>query len=227
MEDIIEFLKRLTDNNDKVWFNAHKDEYVRCKRKFDDFVEEMIPAVQEIDQSIGQLSVSDCTWRIYRDTRFSKDKRPYKNYMGCYFAPEGKKGPYSGYYFEVDICDETGEPRGMIAVGNYYTEPKVLKILREDIDTDQAEALESALDQAKGFKLDDRQMLKRVPRGFHADKPYSEYFKYKNLCIFKMVDVDYITAPGLKSRLVEDFASAKPFLHFLNRAIEYSIENED
>ncbi len=227
MEDIIEFLKQLTDNNDKVWFNAHKDQYLRCKQKFDAFVDDMIAAVNEFDPSIGPLTPADCTWRIYRDTRFSNDKRPYKNYMSCYFAPQGKKGPFSGYYFEVDICDQTGEPRGTIAAGNYYTEPRVLKILREDIDTDHGEALEAALKHARGFTLDDRQMLKRVPRGFDADKPYSDYFRYKNFCVMKQVDVDYITSDDLKTRLIDDFKRIKPFLAFLNRAIEYSIENED
>lgn len=226
MESIIEFLKSLSAHNDRPWFNAHKDEYLAAKSRFDSLVEELIAGVREFDPSIGNLTVADCTWRIYRDTRFSKDKRPYKNYMGCYFAPQGKKGPYSGYYFQIGI-DEYGEANGMLATGNYYTEPEVLKILREDIEMDNAEALESAIGHAKGFALDDEQKLKKVPRGFDADKPYSDYLKYKNFCLIKYVPAKYLLDKGFKKKLLKDFSSTAPFLGLLNRAIEYSLENND
>lgn len=225
MKDIIEFLKQLSANNDRVWFNAHKADYQQSKAKFDALVSDLIVGVNEFDPSIGLLSVSDCTWRIYRDTRFSKDKRPYKNYFGCYFAPEGKRGPYSGYYFQIEVSDEDGKVKGMLATGNYETEKRVLQILREDIEYDRAEALEAALEAAKGFSLDTHLMLKRVPKGFDADKPYSDYFKYKNLCLTKFVDEAYVTSDALKERLLSDFASTKQFLGLLNRAVKYAIEN--
>lgn len=225
MKKIIEFLKRLSENNDRVWFNGHKDEYLQAKAIFEALVEELIEGVNKFDPSVGSLSVGDCTWRIYRDTRFSKDKRPYKNYMGCYFAPHGKKGPFSGYYFQVGIDDEDGHVRGMLAAGNYFTEPHVLKILREDIETDQARELEAALAQAKGYVLDDEQKLKRAPRGYNADMPYSEYLKFKNFCLVKVVDEKYLTDKNFKANLLNDLSVAKPFLALLNRAIEYSIEN--
>lgn len=225
MERIMEFLRQLALNNNREWFNAHKEEYKIVKREFDAFVERLIPMVRQFDPTIGNLSVSDCTWRIYRDVRFSQDKRPYKTYMGCYFAPRGKRGPYSGYYFQAGINDD-GETYGMLATGNYYTEPAVLKILREDIEFDGGRTLEDAINRAKGYVLDDSMKLKRVPRGYEADRPYSEYLKYKNLCLLKYVDTAYLGSDNLANEIVADFMSTKDFLEFINRAVSFHIENE-
>lgn len=226
MNEILNFLTELSRNNNREWFNAHKDLYLKAKQQFDALVESLIDEVRNFDPEVGPLTVADCTWRIYRDTRFSHDKRPYKTNMGCYFAPQGgKRGPFSGYYFQVGISDEDGSIEGMVAAGNYYTESPVLKILREDIAFDEAETFEEALAEAKGFYLDKEQMLKRVPLGFESDKSYSQYFLYKNFCLVKVVGEKYILADNLKQKLIADFKVTKPFLHFINRAIRYSIEN--
>lgn len=225
MEDIIKFLSELSQHNDREWFNAHKADYLNAKQQFDVLVESLIAGVNEFDPEIGALTVSDCTWRIYRDTRFSYDKRPYKTQMGGYFAPRGKRGPFSGYYFQIGIDEESGLPVGMIATGNYYTEPAVLRILREDIDLDEAKSIKSALTKAKGFHLDSEQMLKRVPRGFDAEKPWSDLFRYKNFCLVKNVDAAYLRAADFRERLLADFKTTKPFLRLLNRAIAFNIES--
>ncbi|MCM1450559.1 MAG: DUF2461 domain-containing protein [Clostridiales bacterium] len=224
MEHIIEFLRQLSVNNNREWFNAHKEVYLNAKREFDAFVERLIPMVQQFDSSIGNLTVSDCTWRIYRDVRFSHDKRPYKTYMGCYFAPQGKRGPYSGYYFQMGIDDEDGTVNGMLATGNYYTEPAVLKILREDIEMDEGNELQASIDRAKGFQLDDSMKLKRVPRGYDAECPYGEYLKYKNLCLIKHIGTGYLKSKNLEKKIVADMNTTKDFLHFINRAIAFHIE---
>jgi len=225
MNEIIDFLRELSQHNNREWFNTHKADYLSAKAKFEAIVGSLIPEVREFDPSIGPLTVADCTWRIYRDTRFSHDKRPYKTHMGAYFAPRGKKGPFSGYYFQVAVNDDDCEARGMIATGNYFTEPPVLKILREDIDIDEAKSFNDALAKAKGFKLDTELMLKRVPRGFDASKPYSEYFKYKNFCLIKTVGQEYLTSGNFSRQLIADFRATKPFLDLLNRAVAYVIEN--
>lgn len=226
MDDIIDFLSQLQANNNREWFNANKDLYLTAKRKFDRLVEELIAQVQGFDRSIGELTVGDCTWRIYRDVRFSADKRPYKTAMGCYFAPGGKRSPFSGYYFEVGADSETGEVQGMLAAGNYYTEPAVLQILREDIAADEDGLFEAALASAKGFVLDSDNMLKRMPRGFNAELPRSKYFLYRNFCLIKKVNVKYLYSRDLVKKIVADFKTTKPFLDFLNRAIAYTLENQ-
>ncbi len=224
MEEILDFLIALNSNNNREWFNAHKDEYIHVKSKFDKFVELLIEKVRGFDDTIGPLSVGDCTWRIYRDTRFSHDKRPYKTQMSCFIAPGGKKGAFSGYYFQVGISDKDGTPQGIVATGNYYTEPNVLRILREDIAFDNAKDFEKTLELASGFKLSDDQMLKRMPRGYDDNMPYSKYYLYKNFCLTKEVGEDYMLSDNFLDNLVGDLKTTEPFLSFINRAVKYSIE---
>lgn len=224
MEEIIEFLKKLSANNNREWFNAHKDEYLHCKSLFDSFTLELIEGIRHFDDSIGPLTVSDCTYRIYRDTRFSADKTPYKTHFGAFIVPDGKKSGYGGYYFHVGVESTYYQSTCFLAAGDYCCMPSTLKIMREDIVLDEGKELESVLKTAKGFVLDNEQTLKRVPSGFPSDKPYSNWLKLKNYCLLKNVDTEYILAPDLLNRVLKDFKATMPFLKLLNRTIKFAKE---
>lgn len=226
MKKIIDFLGRLAANNEREWFNAHKSEYLECKAEFDVFVEQLIAEVRKFDDSIGALTPADCTYRIYRDTRFSNDKRPYKLHFGAFICPEGKKSPFGGYYFQVG-CDDSGYDSGcMLAVGDYICDPKVIKILREDIAFDGGAIFTDALAKAKKFELDWDGALKRCPAGFPADKPYSRYFRLKNFCLVRNPGVEFMLKPELAKAVAKELKTGRPFLSLLNRAIAYSLEEE-
>ena len=105
MKEVLQFLQDLSEHNDKPWFEANKQRYLAAKANVDRLAEELIDAIRTFDDSIGPLTPKDCTWRIYRDTRFSHDKRPYKTQMGVYVARGGKKAGFSGYYFQIGAPD--------------------------------------------------------------------------------------------------------------------------
>ena len=96
MKQVVEFLTLLHENNDKAWFDSHKEMYKRALSCFEEFTAKLIDGIAAFDPSVRGLTVKDCTWRIFRDTRFSPDKTPYKTHMGAFVAPRGKKGGYSG-----------------------------------------------------------------------------------------------------------------------------------
>ncbi|MCD8385346.1 MAG: DUF2461 domain-containing protein [Bacteroidales bacterium] len=222
MKQISAFLRRLDANNNREWFQAHKDEFREHQQRFFGFALELVGRIREFDPSIGDLDIKQCTYRIYRDTRFSQDKTPYKIQMGVFVAPMGKKSGYSGYYLQVGAYDK-GYPGGcMLAVGDYQCEPAVLKILREDIDLDEGKEFGETLRQAEGFTLDYDQALKRVPRGFDPQAPWADYLRLKNFCLTKEPGLEYMHAPALLDRAVADFKRCKPFLDYINRAIAYS-----
>ena len=113
MKQVVEFLTLLHENNDKAWFDSHKEMYKRALSCFEVFTAKLIDGIAAFDPSVRGLTVKDCTWRIYRDTRFSPDKTPYKTHMGAFVAPRGKKGGYSGYYFHVEpVWDERSWSQG-------------------------------------------------------------------------------------------------------------------
>ena len=91
MKEVLQFLQELSENNNKPWFEANKKRYLEAKAKMEQLAVELVAAIRSFDDTIGPLSPKDCTWRIYRDVRFSKDKRPYKTQMGVFVAKGGKK----------------------------------------------------------------------------------------------------------------------------------------
>jgi len=227
MKNVISFLKELHDNNNREWFLAHKAEYTAAKKEFDEFALELLREIRSFDSSIGDLSLGDITYRIYRDVRFSKNKMPYKCHMGVFICPGGKKSGYSGYYFQISAADDGGWESGhMMAAGNYFTEPKVLKVLREDIaygDGDFRDILSKA---APEFELDFSQALKKVPAGFPADTPDSDYFRLKSFCLVHAPADEFVQAPDLARRVARLFRTTQPFIAYVNRAISFVREEK-
>lgn len=222
METILSFIRGLEENNHKGWFDSHKKEYLEAKAHFDAIVEKLLDGIIAFDQSIIGVGIKDCTYRIYKDMRFSRDGLPYKTHFGAFIARGGKKSGYSGYYFHIGTGTGDEYPhKSFLAVGNYYTEPRVLKILREDIELGKGDFDQIIKGLHPALSLDQDQKLKRPPMGFKPDGPYIEYIKLKNFCLSgtfddTSLDIDHI---------LQIFRSAKPFLDYINRAIEYSKEN--
>ena len=224
MKEVVMFLRQLKANNNKEWFTEHKAEYQSVQAKFNAFCEELIHRIEEFDPSVRGLTLKDCTYRIYRDLRFSKDKSPYKTHMGVYVCRGGKKSGYSGYYFHVAAGNETDEIMNshILAVGDYCFEPKVLKTIREDIlngDGDFDEIVRNHLDARLKFSEADK--LKRVPQGFPADSPWAEYLKLKVFCPVFEPDDSFVFDKNLCANVAEIFKTGKPFLDYVNRAIDY------
>ena len=128
------FLTELKENNDRIWFKAHKDEYEAGKVAFEDFLDEIIDTLRAEDD-LQFLYGKDCISRIYRDVRFSKDKSPYKLNMGAMIAQGGWKGNQQlGYYVSIEPGGES-----MVAGGLYMPSSEQLTKFREMVVTDPSE----------------------------------------------------------------------------------------
>ena len=225
MKEIIAYLRQLQTNNNREWFKAHKDEFLKHQTRFHELVEEVIKEISVFDQSIANLTPKDCTYRIYRDVRFSSDKSPYKCHFGAFIAKGGKKSGNSGYYFHISTGGEKEYPYcHMLAAGDYCCDPDVLKILREDIVNGKGD-FERVVKQADAsFHLEQEGALKRNPKGFPADAPYSDYLRLKYYCLTSLLDDDFWEGEDLARRIAAKFATTKPFLDYINRAIDFSRE---
>ena len=134
MKEILKFVRDLTQNNNREWFNANKPRYQAVLKQWHDFCLKLIAEIGSFDPDIAKLTIADCTYRIYRDTRFSPDKTPYKTHFGVFLCPGGKKSMHAGYYFHLGTGLSDSYPHAhMLASGNYCYEPAVIPILREDI----------------------------------------------------------------------------------------------
>lgn len=223
MDVIKVYLRQLEANNNKPWFDAHKSEYLEVRARFNSIVEKLIEGIMEFDPSVRGVGIKECTYRIHMDMRFSKDGLPYKTHFGAYICRGGKKSGYSGYYFHIGTGSGEEYPcRSFLAVGNYFMEPKVLKIVREDIELGAGDFDRIIQDLHPSLSLDQDQKLKRAPLGFDAQGPYIEYIKLKNFCLSGTYDDSNLDI----AEILEVFRSAKPFLDYINRAIDYSREED-
>ena len=195
MKEVIDFFRRLHDNNDRAWFDAHRTEWAHVKGYFAAFTEQLIAGIAEFDPTVRGLRVQDCTYRIARDTRFSPDKSPYKTYIGAYIAPKGKKSGFAGYYFHIEPCCDSLVWSNLLSAGLYCPEPVVLRSVREEILDNGAE-IAAAIRKAKGFAIVEENKLKRVPTGFPADSEYAEMLKLKDFYIAKKITEEFLLSEG-------------------------------
>ena len=125
----LSFLKNLAKNNNKVWFDNHRNEYLESKKDFENFISALIKETSKFDSDIKELQIKDCVFRINRDIRFSKNKTPYKTNMGASLDRGGKKSVFAGYYFHM-------QPGGksFIAGGIWMPMAPELKKIRQEVD---------------------------------------------------------------------------------------------
>ena len=84
VDSILEFLKDIAVHNNREWFSENKDRYEHVRDLFENMVQQVISRISLFDDSVRHLQVKDCTYRFYRDTRFSSDKSPYKTHLGLW-----------------------------------------------------------------------------------------------------------------------------------------------
>jgi uncharacterized protein (TIGR02453 family) len=219
MKDIINFLEDLAANNDRAWFEANRDRYKAVKSRMDAVAKDFIEAVAAFDPSVEGVQVKDATYRIYRDTRFTKDKSPYKTWFGVYVCPRGKRSGLSGYYMHV----EPDQNHYMLCTGAYCPTAGEIKSVREEIMT-EGDAFVETIRQAEGFEIDWSTAYKRMPQGWSAEDPHSEYYRLRNFLLVKLIDRDFVLSDDFISCAADQMSRTRPFNDTLNRAIEYARE---
>lgn len=90
-QSTLRFLKQLRSNNNKPWFDNHRQEYEKVKEDFINLVQQVLDNAARFDANLQNLQHKNCVFRINRDVRFSADKRPYKNNLAAYFNKDGKR----------------------------------------------------------------------------------------------------------------------------------------
>lgn len=215
----LKFLSQLKKNNNKTWFDSHRAQYEAGRIDFSNFIQLVIDALQKTDTTITGLTSRDCQFRINRDVRFSKDKRPYKENFGAFICRGGKKSIYAGYYFHL------APGNSFLGGGLWHPEPNNLKKVRQEIDYNWPE-FESIL-KNKNFKKiygslykDDDLSLKKMPKGYELDNPAIDYLKLKSLIAETKIADEDLTKSSLHKKTITAFEALQPLLNFMNRALD-------
>ena len=220
MKQILDFMTRLAENNNKPWFDAHKAEYLDIKKRFDDFALQFMHGVEEFDARVRNLELKDITYRIYRDVRFTEDKRPYKWHLGVYVCPKGKKSGMAGYYIHLEPVTETF----FICGGLYNPAKEVVASVREDIMLNGRE-FDEALQRCADFELPWDSALKKMPRGYDEKDEYSRYYRLKSYEIYKHVGRREVLDKDFLAHALADLRRTQPFNEILNRCFDFAYDN--
>ena len=237
------FLKDLRANNDREWLKMHDADYRQSKKDFDSFVECLTEKLIEKDETIPELPPKDLTFRIYRDIRFSPDPTPYKTHFSAAWSRTGRKGPYAGYYVQV-------QPNGsFVGAGVWHPEAPPLALMRQDVDrkSHKIKAVLTAAELRKeffgGIANDEKKavkafvgmnmenMLKTKPKGYDKENPNIDLLKLRNYTVGKKLKDEEVLGPGGIRRIVDLIGILTPFVSYLNSVVmpdeEPSSEDEE
>jgi uncharacterized protein (TIGR02453 family) len=174
------FFDKLKKNNSKQWFEEHRDEYDEfVMHPAREYVIAMGEKLRKIAPEVNAIpKINKSLFKINRDVRFSKDKRPYKTYMGIWlWEGTGKRMESSGFYLHVE------DKKVLIGVGiKMFPKPLLDRFRNAVVDKKQGAALKSTIKKlmTRGYLIDGKH-YKKVPRGFDADHPNAEYLRYNGL----------------------------------------------
>jgi uncharacterized protein (TIGR02453 family) len=215
---LLQFLQGLHDNNNRPWFLHNKPQYDILREEFTALVGEVGAKVRVFDDSVGAFDAKKAVFRIYRDVRFAKDKQPYKTNMGAVIGTRNmadKTRPV--HYFHIDH-------RGvlLVASGIYNPDPATLKRLRDDIVANP-KTLDRLLRNKAFVKtygaLSAEGRMTRVPKGYAADAPHTEYLKNRNFFCEVSIDLQKRLPKDLPAAISEKIADSMPVSEWLRGAL--------
>lgn len=218
----LKYLRALAKHNERAWFEAHRSEYeLEVLSPIREFVD-------EIDDRLARVAPEICgdarrsVFRIYRDVRFSHDKRPYKTHAACWFyhrdsdAKVGRDGGGAGFYFHL----QPGECQ--VGGGLWMPGREVLLQLRDAIAEDPQAFLRAADSPTMRRRFDGltaEAVLTRMPRGFDDMHPAAKWLRYKSFTAGRALTDAEVTRPDIAARVMKDFAALTPLVRWLNGAL--------
>ena len=210
-KDTLKFLRTLKRHNERDWFNAHKANYeAHVKAPMLAIIERLATDFPQIAPDL--VASPRSMYRIYRDTRFSPDKTPYKTHVSAAFSHQRlPKNESAGLYFHLSPTEL------WIGGGLYAPRTPQLHRIREHIVTNLRRfgslAESPAIKRLGGVR---GERLQRVPRGFPKDHKAADYLRLKQYLIGDQIDAEKALSPRFYDMLVRRFITIAPFIQFLN-----------
>ena len=212
-EEALAFFRGLERNNRREWFQPRKPVFdEKVKRP----MLELVAAINSEMRTFAPLHVTEpesAIYRIYRDTRFSKDKKPYKTHIAAYFPHRGfDRNTASGYYMGISHKE--------VAVGGgmYMPTPENLRAVRNHIAERHGEfrKIVSAKNLRKLLGELHGDQLSRVPKGFAADHPAGDLLRYKQFFVYIELPAALATSRNVHIEILKRFEAMAPLVDFLN-----------
>ena len=222
----LRFFRQLATHNDKQWFEAQRtvyEEHVRQPMR--ELIEELDARLAHFAPEIGG-DPKRSMFRINRDTRFSKDKSPYKTNAGCWFnhraasrrvGSEAAEGS-AGFYFHLQ------PGKSFVGAGVWMPPRPLLEKLRDSIADDHRPFVRAVKSLPKRFGgLDDAHVLTRMPRGYAPEHPAAEWLRYQSFVSGRQLTDAQVTSAKLPGLLAREFEETLPLVRWINGALGWPV----
>lgn len=221
---LFEFLRQISRNNNREWFQQHKSEYDDLRAQWLEEVDRMLTLMTTWEPRLSSQSARSCAYRFNRDTRFSTDKSPYKTFFSAAISPWGRKAHRAGYYLHMGLDEENLWGGSGLYGGIWCPDSAMLRKLRHAI-VDNIEEFEEIINNpefVEHYPVWIGDSLKRIPAGWSIDHPQAHLLRlkeYGRLCSCKEA---FFRDPAWVEIAAQRFALLKPLNDFLN----YSLDEE-
>jgi len=209
----LEFLKSLKENNNRDWFNSHKDDFLEQQKNIEFFADALLDELNRHDL-IETVSGKKSLQRIYRDTRFSKEKIPYKiNWSGSF--SRATKQLRGGYYFHI-------QPGNSFLAGGFWApNPEDLKRIRDDISFDPApiQKILNSKSFIDAFGSLKGEQVKTTPKGFDKNDEAIDLLRYKQFLLIKNFSDEEVLSPTFLQKANEAFKNMRPFFNYMSEIL--------
>ncbi len=208
----LDFLSQLSENNNRDWFAENRYLYDAALDNMRNFIGQLYSKWAEDDPNFANANPKKAMFRIYRDMRFSKSDKPYKEHFGAVLAPEGTKSQKASIYFQLN------PKTSFLAAGVWQPNREVLSNIRQEIDytEDQFDHIIKNL-ESKGWTLDVTNSLKRPPKEYDKNHVYIHYLKLKSFVVTKKLTDKEVFHTDFASNISSERELLKDFLDFINR----------
>lgn len=224
IKPLYEFLDELGRRQDREWFKANRSRYDELRALWMADIDRLIDLVEPWWPQVKGQTAKSSTYRIYRDTRFSPDKRPFKNYFSATVSPRSRSSANAhlpGYYLQMGPAGGDWAVDNGLFGGIWQPDSATLKKLRKAI-VDNIEEFEEIINNPAMTAIYPDwcgSRLKTVPQGYDRDHPQAHLLRLKDYGRFAPRGIEYFNDPAWPEKVADDFRPLKPLLDFL----EYSI----
>jgi uncharacterized protein (TIGR02453 family) len=209
----LDFLKALSKNNNRDWFNNHKDLYMEAYKNIIAFADSLLSEMTKHDE-IETLSGKKALFRIYKDVRFSKDKTPYNTYWHGAFKRATSK-LRGGYYFNL-------RPGSSFLAGGFWgPEPNDMKRIRQDIDLNYPDwkKLLARKSLAASFGKMTGDKISSAPQGYAKDHPAIDLLRYKQFIFRHEFSDKEVCSPDFVHKVNNIYKKMRPFLDYMSEVL--------
>jgi uncharacterized protein (TIGR02453 family) len=217
---VLDFLRRLSANNNTAWMQAHRADYLRARDHFADLVAEVIRQATPVAPELAELTPAQVMFRLHKNDRSQTDPEPYKRRFGSGLVPGGRHAERAGYYLALSPGGHS-----WLRAGRFTPTPAELAAIRQEIHYSGDEFHRRVSDEAllahfpNGLDMSAAQ-LTRPPRGYASDDPNLPWLKLKSFGVGRLFTDEEVLRTDFIERVVSGIQAARPWVEFLNTALD-------